>query len=255
MKLHSPYCLNRRRQSGLTLVEMLVSSALMLFILLGLTLMFGQTQRAFQGGTKQIDVLEGGRAALDLIVRDLEQMADSGMIGVTNFFVGTVNNALDLKPGLTNEIQDLYFLTHYNREWHAVGYSVKNTVPGVGSLYRYDVADPSERPLSNNRLFIDYGTSLSGNFTNFNRIIDGVIHFKIRAADASGVATNASTIGYSVHTTNSLPHYVDVELGILEPRTLEQARGMGNASTAFLQQQVGKIHIFRQQVPIRNAPR
>jgi hypothetical protein len=54
--------------------------------------------------------------------------------------------------------------------------------------------------------------------------------------------------------SNALPAMVEIELGILEPQTLEQARSVLNPDV-FLQKQAGKVHIFRQQIPIRNAPR
>src|SRR5260221_14289210 len=75
MRVASPTPHHRRRTpAGLTLVEILVAISLLLAIVFGLTAMFNQTQRAFRSGLSNVDVLEGGRSAVDLMARDLEQM-------------------------------------------------------------------------------------------------------------------------------------------------------------------------------------
>src|SRR5690348_10204498 len=61
---------HRKYQRGLTLIEILVSSALLLVITLGLTAMFNQTQRAFRMGMESVDVYEGTRAATEMMGRD-----------------------------------------------------------------------------------------------------------------------------------------------------------------------------------------
>ncbi|MEI9963162.1 MAG: hypothetical protein WDM76_19230 [Limisphaerales bacterium] len=47
----------------------------------------------------------------------------------------------------------------------------------------------------------------------------------------------------------------ELELGILEDRTIQRAESIGNITTRsnYLSQQAGKVHMFRQRVPIRNA--
>ncbi|MGI8964816.1 MAG: hypothetical protein ACR2H1_01875, partial [Limisphaerales bacterium] len=58
--------------------------------------------------------------------------------------------------------------------------------------------------------------------------------------------------------------FVELEMGVLEPTTLEQLYAIPEIDPAgtrnerrkeFLGRQGGKIHIFRQQIPIRSAPR
>ena len=53
----------------------MVTVALLSVIILGLVAMFNQTRRAFMSSLAQVDVLESGRAAADIISRDLEQLA------------------------------------------------------------------------------------------------------------------------------------------------------------------------------------
>jgi hypothetical protein len=96
--------------------------------------------------------------------------------------------------------------------------------------------------------------------TNFYRIIDGVVHLRVRAFDANGgEITNgfAPVLGLPTDNTNSpIPNSVELELGILEPQVVEQVRSLGPNVTAelnFLTNRMGAVHIFRQQIPVRAA--
>ncbi len=65
-----------------------------------------------------------------------------------------------------------------------------------------------------------------------------------------------STNGFQFRS-NDLPAFVDLELGVLEPSTLKQFQVLTNdpdisVPQKFLANQVGRIHFFRQRVPIRN---
>src|SRR5580658_5908383 len=82
----------RRPGWGFTLVEIMVTVALLSVIILGLVAMFNQTRRAFTSSLAQVDVLESGRGAADMIARDLEQMVPAYVQGVPNFYVLTSGN-------------------------------------------------------------------------------------------------------------------------------------------------------------------
>src|SRR6266404_4176321 len=75
-----------QRSNAFTLIELMVAVGLMSFIVLGLLAMFNQTQRAFRASMTQTDVLESGRIATDMMVRELGQMAASDRAYTTNFF-------------------------------------------------------------------------------------------------------------------------------------------------------------------------
>ena len=55
----------------------MVVVALLALIVMALMAVFNSTQTAFRAGVTQTDVLEGGRAAMDLIAADLRQMSPS----------------------------------------------------------------------------------------------------------------------------------------------------------------------------------
>ena len=72
-----------------SLVEVLVVMGILSIIVLALMAVFNTTQRAFRAGVTQTDVLEGGRAAADLIAQDLKNLTPSG--GSSNLTFGPVN--------------------------------------------------------------------------------------------------------------------------------------------------------------------
>ena len=73
--ISGPSCRPRSRAGSraFTLLEILVSVALLSFIVLGLFAMFNQTQRAFRMSMTQSDILEAGRAVMEMMPRELEQ--------------------------------------------------------------------------------------------------------------------------------------------------------------------------------------
>jgi hypothetical protein len=281
-------------QSGLTLVEMMVATTLLVVIMLGLTAMFNQTQRAFRGGLKQVDVFEGGRAVMDLIARDIEQATASKSADDWSFVSGLPPFATSLTQNIltngsrVNFLSESYFL-NYSTVWNAIGYRVldQNNVDATGltcgTLYRFTTNFSEFNRFSPNENYLTFTENPSA-LTNqsLTRIADGIVHFRLQFYDKAGrpvpprdedgqVLFNSTNIpagvglfsppGFpnepTVIFSNTLPAMVEVELGILEPQTLKQANSISDAATrtAYLEKQAGKVHIFRQQIPIRNAPR
>ncbi len=274
-----------RAQSGLTLIEMMVATTLLVVIMLGLTAMFNQVQRAFRGGLKQVDVFEGGRAIMDLVARDVEQLTASKDTNNWSLYAGmqadtylTSLNPAGTAPFRTNVLDEL-FLLNYASDWSAIGYRVLNPQDPdnfnnlkFGTLYRFSTNFVGF-PFTTNFYFNFFNSANAGFLiTNgyLSRVADGVVHFKVTFYDAAGFATTNGTKGVSfidpqpsvdlpnewqiAYSGDALPSMVEIELGVLEPQTLEQARSMADP-TSYLQKQAGKIHIFKQQIPIRNAPR
>jgi hypothetical protein len=286
-------------QSSITLafslVEILVAVALMSFIVLGLLLMFNQTQRVFNGGMAQQDIMESGRAVMSMVVADLQQVTPSQVPGTINFFAR--NSPLfnpPLRQGLpgtatlrANSIQTLFFVTQYNLDWTGIGYQVLEDSPGaacVGALYRYttNTTRPNASDLS--RAFLN----APPNSPNLRRIADGIVHFRVQAFATNGFPLVPYPVGnpqatrplcfrtnsYSPWTvfvkgatndaiapensyfvSNAVPAYLDFELGVLEPKTLERFKSIGdrNAQRAYLSNHAAQVHIFRQRIPIRNV--
>jgi len=292
----------RSVRNAFSLIELMVAVSLMTFIVLGLVVMFAQTQKAFMASITQTDVLEAGRIQTDMMVRELSQIAPSGRAFTTNLFAessplfsqpllqglpGTTYRGI---PGTqdqrTNVVQKIFFLSLYNQDWYGIGYQV---IPdyanaGVGTLYRFATNHINST-----------ATNLSGEFRNaplssLNRISDGVVHLRLRAFATNGYPiiwdgvrtngvfrTNAYVTGaLRVKNTyannrlpgvadavdcylmsNSLPAYLELEVGILEQQIFERFKAIGNANPQaqrrYLSNHVAQVHIFRQRIPVRTV--
>ena len=141
-----------------------------------------------------------------------------------------------------------------NNQWEGRGYYVENTNFGVGTLYRYsETTNHGAAASLINRFYNDPDVIT-------HRVSDGIVHFQltpvypdivITATSTNYIFVAASTFNFS----NVLPAFVDIDLGVLEPGTLKQFESLtGNVAVAqrFLADHVGKIHFFRERVPIRN---
>jgi prepilin-type N-terminal cleavage/methylation domain-containing protein len=314
--------------SAFSLIEIMVVVALLSVIVLGLMAMFTQTQRAFRTGMAQTDVLESGRMAADLLARELEQTTpsyfertnippNSDIYQVPNFEARLVNYFFQPLPGYvrrpgdtiplrrTNVMSDAFFVMRQNQTWTGIGYFVRinridnPALPGgigiVGTLFRFETNNTiSQFEANPGGLFAGFNrardwTDLS--VTNgISRILDGVIHFRIRPFDLSGwmltnnplyssyadswvnlpamvcsnlVVSNSLAISDELWIcqffSNAVPASVEVEAGILEQQAYERYLSLPTASSRiyYLTNQevgaVGKVHLFRQRIPVRNV--
>jgi hypothetical protein len=299
----------RSTSPAFTLVEILTTVALLAFIVVGLFAVFNQVQRAFRSSMNQVDQLEAGRAVTDMLPRELEQMVPAGFVypnGVNFYAQIPVSTPLvQSLPGgpiqRTNLLEDCFLLVRQNQSWVGIGYCVRTNdaqgrlwLPecgpnqmGVGTLYRFTAttnilyeatgADPrnglGQDP---SQLYLAFlaaaqpGSAASQ--TSFNRICDGVIHFRFRAFNTNGVLITAplrlatdviystvapGEIGTYRFCSNTVPASVELELGMLEQRSWERynAIGAGSARLAYIQREdiSSRVHLFRQRIPIRNV--
>lgn len=121
-----------------------------------------------------------------------------------------------------------------------------------------------------------------------DRVIDGVVHFRVRTFAPNGfpiMYTNLNTanahyladpytgrakpVAYTVVTaqplfdrqqsavlfeSNAVPAFVELELGILEPQLVPRFKSLPTAAQKqFLAGQAGRVHLFRQRIPVRNV--
>ena len=221
----------------------MVVVTLLSLIVIALMGVFSSTQAAFRASVTQTDVLEGGRAAMDLIAGDLRAMspsggatnisnnpnpawvlADNGQIPV-NFFVA-VNSAIPplIQPltastaSRTNVLEDFFILSRQNQTWTGVGYIVvTNTVQNsLYSLYRFSMATNLSAANGPAALFNNFINGISS-YTNsppWSHLLDGVVGFRVRAYDLNGLwLTNGYPSGTSStvkDTTLVFPVYGEV---------------------------------------------
>ena len=218
--------------------------------------MFNQTQKAMHAATQQSDVFENVRSGLQTVGRDYTEVTaftNSEAVYMTGYV--TTNWTLTLPSGENQEMQfaESFMLARVNDQWNGIGYYVADANYGVGALYRFSYAT--------NRYHV---TNLFGAFGNpppdsVHRISDGVVHFVVRPHYVITNWNGETFYGTNIDNafTNTLPAFVEIEIGILESTALKQFHSLTNAdivgpAQTFLLNHAGNIHFFRERVPVRN---
>ena len=182
----------------------------------------------------------------------------------------------------SNQVQSVFILSKQADVWKGVGYFVDtNSSAYIYPLYRYDSSIMPGRPtpyqiFSNFCLNVPgYNETVNPTNNNVHHLLDGVLHFNVRAFDTNGVwLTNGYALGQSFNgknaffywpaggeipmfmCSNTLPAAVEIQLGVLEDRILQRASSMPAGTQVqdnYLAQQAGKLHLFRQRVNIPNV--
>jgi type II secretory pathway pseudopilin PulG len=276
-----------------TLIEILVVVVLMSLIVLALMAVFSSTQAAFRASITQTDVLEGGRSAMGLIKSDFEEMAPSFGVsnGAVNFCAMTNQYQYQRQSGplvqslagsvtqRTNVLENFFILTRQNTTWTGVGYAVDTTSTNYfNPLYRFSITTNAMARNVPAVLYTNFlNAILNASFNNMSHLMDGVVHLTVRAYDLNGIwMTNgyASLTNLTVKNvqfqpstlgevgfymfSNTLPASVEIQLGLIEDRTLQRAESLPNvapvwASSNYLAQHAGQVRLFRQRIPIRNV--
>lgn len=272
-----------------TLVEVMVVMTLLAFIVIALMGVFSSTQSAFRASITQTDVLESGRAAMNLITGDLRTMSPSYGItnGARNFYAKT--NQLQLASqsapliqplvgsgqSRTNVLEEFFILSRENQTWIGTGYVVDTTSQNsVNPLYRFYMKMAVSDFNSPAQLYTNFSSIPLTNQLYWSRVMEGVVTLRVRAYDMNGVwLTNGyvfnqtdtlknvrflpetlGEVGFHMFN-NALPAAVDIEFATLEDRPLQRAgsRPYGNLRDQYLSDQGGKVHVFRQRVAIPNV--
>jgi prepilin-type N-terminal cleavage/methylation domain-containing protein len=270
---------NRKSQiaNGFTLIEVLVVMVLLSLIVLSLMAVFSSTQNAFRASITQTDVLEGGRAAMDLVTEDFREMSPSSGTsnGAVNFYAAIITSPGPLVQALiasgqsrTNILEKFFILSRNNQTWTGTGYVVDTASAGfINPLYRFSIST-NVASASPAMLFTNF---ISTPTTNMSHLLDGVVDFRVRAFDANGAWLNTfytnvynfkplnAISGYGetgfYMFSNTLPASVEIQMATLEDRTLQRASTWPANSLAqsnYLAQQSGKLHVFRQRVSVPN---
>ncbi len=220
-------------QRGFTVIELMLSVAIMTVIVIALYTVFDVTQRALRNTVSQVDALEGSRAASDLMVRDLEA-ATPVEVANTNWtsFAAYLNpvaipvNLEGLKKGgevlLQTALQDIFFVTRQNDTWTAIGYWVgpvnTNQIGQpitVGRLYRYSY--------QTNAASFAY-TNLYARFNSVQRIrdsstvLDGVVHLRVMAYDLAGFRLAVNPTGDDPPESQESENMLHNRYARVEPR-------------------------------------
>ncbi len=248
----------RNRCRGVTLIEMLVAVSLLVLIMGALFLSFYQVQRAYGVATSQQDVLEGGRAIASLVRRDLAGTSGANLPGVPNICATNVT-AMPNSAGFINVIQDTFWITRNNDANFGVIYSVLFRGVGVGSLCRLEANAARDDSLTLSKFFGNY---YNQDLTNASIVGEGVVRFRLTPFDEYGQVyvptgdTNVVIRADHFSFNKGLPSYVELELGLLDQKTLRLYNAFKNVGSIqasnFLSDHPEKVHTFRQRIPIQN---
>ncbi|MBN8246958.1 MAG: prepilin-type N-terminal cleavage/methylation domain-containing protein [Verrucomicrobia bacterium] len=212
-----------RASRGFSLLEMLIGIGILSVVVLALYSLFDQTQKALRANVNQVDVSEGGRAVLEMLVRDVSRASASGIN--TNFIYarrsddiqevippGTNLVVMRTTAGLMGDPWEKVFGDEWRRDtalhelfylveqqpgrWVGAGLFVAGedpmtTVDGVGTLWRYE--DTSPQAVQGARAGEQVGI-LNNRFLNntayrtnhVSRLIDGVVFFRVTAFGPQG---------------------------------------------------------------------
>jgi type II secretory pathway component PulJ len=179
----------------------------------------------------------------------------------------------------TNVLESFFILTRQNTTWTGVGYAVNAASANpINPLYRFSLSTNVLAAAGPVALYNAFANAVSsGAWTNtgiMSHLMDGVAHLTVRAYDTNGlwmtngypsgytnIAGNAwfssptlGEIGFCMYS-NTLPAAVEIQLGVLEDRTLQHAESIADPNTRsnYLAQHAGQVHLFRQRIPIRNV--
>jgi hypothetical protein len=193
----------------------------------------------------------------------------------------------------TNVLENFFILTRQNTTWTGVGYFVDTTSTNfINPLFRFsmstNVMAAGPAVLYTNFLYAiaSLPIPLNPTPTNLSHLLDGVVHLTVHPYDINGRwmtdfytdytlgPTNYTTTNRNVWFSspssllggevafymfsNTLPASVEIDLGLLEDRSLQRAESLvdvspGWARSNYLAQQSGKVHLFRQRFPVRNV--
>jgi Tfp pilus assembly protein PilV len=183
----------------------------------------------------------------------------------------------------TNVLENFFILTRQNTTWTGTGYIVDTTASAstnyFNPLYRFTAtANVSAQNMPwglYTNFFANTVLPVSPANTNLSHLMNGVMHLTVRAYDPNGNwMTNAveyyggqyitnqnvwftgpawGEVGFYMFS-NALPASVEIQLGVLEDRTLQRAQSLGGLTQSnYLAQHAGQVHLFRQRFPIRNV--
>lgn len=215
----------RARRAAFSLVEVLIVITLLSLIVLALMQVFSSTQRAFRASVTQTDILEGSRAAMELMTSDLRKMTPSldqsnrldygaGFSRyAVNFFVTNNDSSFVYKPlvqpltgsgaSRTNLLQWFFILGRERNKWTGTGYAVNSaSTTDIYPLYRYYAE--TNVTVDAAVLFNNFVADVYQGCTNMSHIMDGVVHLVVRASDLNGtVMTNGYAFGVAPPPKNT----------------------------------------------------
>src|SRR5947207_1928904 len=127
------------RRHSFTIVELLVAISILTLIVLVLYGLFDQVQRALRSNVAQVDVHEGGRAGMEMMSREMEQMQAGNLLTNVNLFTGFTmatpfrQALLNAGENRVNDLEEVFFQSLVNKYWVGTGYRVLAMTNGIAT--------------------------------------------------------------------------------------------------------------------------
>jgi Prokaryotic N-terminal methylation motif len=243
----------RSRSLAFSLLEMLIGIGILSVVVLALYALFDQTQKALRSNINQVDVSEGGRSVMELLVRDVMRAQASGVN--SNYIVVPNPNRIiveepPIQPGTnlvimrtqaglfgppwqavfgdngrrTNALHELFYLVEQQPgRWVGAGLYVAgedaiNLNTGVGTLWRYE--DTNSVPVQGVRAGEQVAV-LNNRFLNnsryrtnyVSRLIDGVVFFRVTPFGSRGEPLDNTLLNEVLANNSRYPIPADVLIG------------------------------------------
>ena len=274
--------------AAFTLIEVMVAMTLLVVIIAGLVASLNQTQKALKLASGQTDTMENGRAFMQLLTREMQEIVSFPEEITTTFRFASkyrnVNNPLmqDV-PGLsdqrTNLLSSFAFVTRSKElnQYRLVMYDVhKDEMENqfATGIYRAETNFPiwgvtNDLLVVENR-FLNWQLAAFRDTNFFSKVLDGVVHLQFHSYDTNGARIpdwNLGTgrlVGYTF--TNSSPSQetnffayrpssIELELGVLDPEVVTKVKSMTNTvANKFLLDRSGSVQVFRQRITVPTGP-
>jgi len=204
---------SKKSKAAFSVAELMLAVAIMGIIVYALYSLFNQTQKALRASYNQVDVLEGGRAAMEVLTREIEQLSAFDPVNGTNFWVSlmpasvpaVVQNDYAGTPLRTNILEQVFFLSRANKHWVGSAFRVFEATNGIGLLQRYSTNIHASFFSSNTMVNHFLAATPSDPATPsafYHRLADGVIHLRVKTYDAAGRPWDYALTNYVYPNTN-----------------------------------------------------
>jgi len=219
--------IHRRRRASFTLIELLAAMAVLVLIVMLMEQIFADAARTWRTGTRDVEINNNARAALEFMGRELAGAVADGTLTLV------ISNSPKVFLGTNSEI-DFVSLSqassNKNRDVYRTGLQVRYYVSTFAKDSAYQYANrfrvlraATER--TNVNSYACYKT------TNWYRdpawVIGNVSCFQVRAYDQNGVYRNPYN-----SLTNGPPLWIDVYLEVLGEDEALRAAALGGTNAA-----------------------
>lgn len=139
---------NQDKKNGFTLIELIISIAILTVVLLGIYSLFGFGNRVYIGGTSQYDIQSSARLVEDYILKQVAYATEVEVMDIT-----TMNANISASGGIETYDNYIYYRGSDNTIVHDTAFMTK-LIGSIGTsgglVFQYSSTDPREIEFSIN---------------------------------------------------------------------------------------------------------